>query len=457
MNDLIRIFLASFCCVFLSACLTKPATVETDTPVAKPTNVIFMLGDGMGHAHIKAYRMYADDLSTHNVEPLPVDPLLVGSIATDSIIMDCDDLKLNCKRDPHGVTDSASSATAYATGHDTITGRLSVDTDGTPMETVLEAAQKLGKSTGLVATSQIVHASPAAFASHVVSRRFYNDIANQFFDNQWQGKPMVNVMLGGGVQFFQREDRDLVSEFRQAGYQVATDREGMLAMESDHLLGLFAPSGMPRAWDRAPTVPSLADMTQTALKSLAQNEQGFFLMIEGSQIDWAAHGNSIPGVISEMEDFMATVTVALEFAKKNRDTLVIVLADHETGGMAVASDGVYSWNRTPLQGMKATPSGMIERMLAGDEKLSAIVAENVAFELSQEEIEALDAAGREEREAFAAVAEVFNQRTGTGWTSRGHTGIDIPLYAFGPGSDQFYGVMQNEDVGRVMREVFLPK
>jgi len=452
MNNLFRISICALAVLFHTACAA--ATTE---PVNTPRNVIFMLGDGMGHAHIKAYRMYADDTSTHIIEPLPVDSLLVGSVATDSIIMNCDEQNLNCERDPHGVTDSASSATAYATGHDTITGRLSVDTEGAPMKTILEEARQEGKSTGLVATSQIVHASPAAFASHVMSRRQQNDIADQYFDTQWQGAPMVNVMLGGGLQYMQREDRDLVSEFKQAGYQVATDREGMLAMQGERLLGLFAPVGMPKSWDRAPTVPSLAEMTQTALKSLSQNEQGFFLMVEGSQIDWAAHGNSIPGVISEMEDFMATVTVALEFAKKSQDTLVIVLSDHETGGLATASDGVYAWNRAPLQGMKATPSGMIERMLAGDKKLSAIVAENIAFELSQEEIEALDAAGREEREAFAAVAEVFNQRTGTGWTSGGHTGIDVPLYAFGPGSNHFHGVMQNEDVGRVMREVFLPK
>jgi alkaline phosphatase len=268
---------------------------------------------------------------------------------------------------------------------------------------------------------------------------------------------MVNVMLGGGLQYMQREDRDLVAEFSQAGYQVATNREGLLSMQGERLLGLFAPVGMPKAWDRDPTVPSLAEMTQIALKSLAGNPKGFFLLVEGSQIDWAGHGNSIPGVISEMEDFTAAIEVALEFAREDQQTLVVILADHETGGLAIGRDSMYRWNRTPLQGMKATPSGMIERMLAGDEKLSAIVAENVAFELSLEEMELLDAAGREEREAFAAVADIFNQRTHTGWTSGGHTGIDVPLYVFGPGSSHFHGVMQNEDVGRVMRKVFLPK
>ena len=457
MNNFIRIFLCNLCCVVLSACLTGPASAESTTQETKPANVIFMVGDGMGYAYIKAYRMYADDLATDIVEPLPFDAYLVGSVSTDSIRMECDALKTSCKRDPHGITDSASSATAYATGHDTIIGRLSVGTDGVPMETVLEAARRQGKSTGLVATSQITHATPAAFASHVMSRRQQNDIADQLFDTQWQGAPMVNVMLGGGLQYMQRDDRDLVAEFSQAGYQVATNSEGLQDMQGERLLGLFAPVGMPKAWDRDPTVPSLAEMTQTALKSLAGNPKGFFLLVEGSQIDWAGHGNSIPGVISEMEDFTAAIEVALEFARKDQQTLVIILADHETGGLAIGRDGMYRWDRTPLLGMKATPSGMIERMLAGEEKLSAIVAENVAFELSLKEMEALDAAGRDEREAFAAVADIFNQRTHTGWASGGHTGIDVPLYAFGPGSSHFRGVMQNEDVGRTMWKVFLPK
>ena len=145
MNNPVKIFLSSLCCVFLSACLTIPATAETDTPVTKPNNVIFMLGDGMGHAYVKAYRMYADDLATDIVEPLPFDAYLVGSVSTDAIRMECDALKTSCKRDPHGITDSAASATAYATGHDTIIGRLSVDTAGEPLPTILEDARRAGK------------------------------------------------------------------------------------------------------------------------------------------------------------------------------------------------------------------------------------------------------------------------------------------------------------------------
>ena len=452
MNNFSRVCICALICLPLVSCKTVAAE-----PVGTPRNVIFMLGDGMGFAHVKAYRMYADDPATGLVDPLPLDALLVGAVSTDSIIMNCTNGGLTCKRDPYGFTDSASSATAYATGHDTISGRLSVDTNGTAMTTILEDARSRGKSAGLVATSHINHASPAAFGSHVMSRRMYNDIADQYFDNQLNGKPMINVMLGGGLQYMQRDDRDLVTEFQQAGYEVALNRSGLLNMKGDRLLGLFAPVGMPRAWDRDETIPSLAEMTQTALQSLDQNSQGFFLMVEGSQVDWAAHGNSIVGVISEMEDFIAAVQVVLDFAKADGETLVVVLADHETGGMSVGLDGVYRWNPQPLKGMKATPAAMTERYLKGEESLSAIVSEGIAFKLTGVETEVLDATERDEDTTFEAIADLFNERTLTGWSSGGHTGIDVPLYAVGPGSNHFHGVMQNEDVGRVMREVFLPE
>jgi alkaline phosphatase len=401
--------------------------------------------------------MYADDPSTGLIDPLAMDAFLVGAVSTDSIVMNCDDSESNCTLDPYGFTDSASSATAYATGHDTITGRLSVDSEGIPMTTVLEEARAHGKSTGLVATSQITHATPAAFGSHVDDRGKQNEVANQYFDNQLQGRPMVDVMLGGGLNYMQREDRDLVSEFRQAGYEVALDRTGLLDMQSDQLLGLFAPTGMPQNWDRNDETPSLAEMTTVALQTLQRNPQGFFLLVEGSQVDWGGHDSSIPGVISEMEDFITAIEVVLDFAGSHDDTLVIILADHETGGMSLGRDGIYHWDPLPLSGMTATPAAMTADYLAGEESLSSIVAAGIAFELDDAETISLDATPREEEAAFEAVTELFNKRTVTGWSSSGHTGVDVPLYAFGPGSDRFRGVMQNEAVGRVLWEVFLPE
>lgn len=452
MSKSFRLGLYVLTAFFLATCTTvQPAPEET------PRNAVFILADGMGFAHVKAYRMYADDPATEIVDPLSIDPLLVGAVSTDTIVMNCDESGSQCERDPYGVTDSASSATAYATGRDTLRGSLSVDPEGAPISTVLEAARTQGKSTGLVATSQVTHASPAAFASHVISRSQYNDIADQFFDSQWQGQPMVDVILGGGLQYFKREDRDLVSEFTQAGYETAFSRSELQNTSGDRLLGLFAPSGMSRALDRDAETPSLEEMMDTALQTLNRNPQGFFLMMEASQVDWAAHGNSVAGVISEMEGFINAVNKVLEFAGTNGDTLVVIVADHETGGMALGKDGFYSWDPRPLRGIKATPAAMTMSYLEGEESLSSIVAANVSFELTDTETSILDATERDEKATFDAIAALFNDRTGTGWSTGSHTSIDVPLYAFGPGSEHFRGVMQNEAIGKVLWKTFLPE
>jgi alkaline phosphatase len=421
---------------------------------APPRNVIFMLGDGMGYAQVKAYRMYADDPATDLVEPLPMEAWQVGSVSTDSIRLECVDG--DCVRDPHGFTDSASSATAYATGHDTVVGRLSTSQDGEPLPTVLEGARRAGKATGIVVTSSVTHASPAAFGSHVLSRQDTRRIADQYFDSRWDDAPMIDVLLGGGHDDLCRGDRDLLPEFRAAGYDVVRSHEELAASRADRVLGLFAPQGLPQAWDRDATVPSLAAMTGHALSVLARDPDGFFLVVEGSQVDWAAHENSVAGVISEMEDFIGAVRAALDFAAARGDTLVIVTADHETGGMALGRNNVHRWDARPLRGVTRTPKHMGQAYAAGDEALSAIVARHVAFELEADEIARLDAAPRDADRARAAIAQLFDRRTFTGWSTRGHTGIDVPLYAFGPGREHFAGVMQNEAVGRALWSAFLP-
>lgn len=436
--------------------LTAGLLASTGATADAPLNAIFLLGDGMGFAQVKAYRMYADDPATELVEPLPMEAWQVGSVSTDSIRLDCSAGDGRCVRDPHGFTDSASSATAYATGHDTVVGRLSTARDGAPLPTILEGARHAGKATGIVVTSQLTHASPAAFGSHVLSRQDTRSIADQYFDTRWDGEPMIDVLLGGGHDDLCRGDRDLIPEFSAAGYDIVRNREGLLASRADRVLGLFAPQGLPLAWDRPADVPSLADMTRHALAVLERNPKGFFLMVEGSQIDWAAHANSVAGVISEMEDFIAAVNVALEFAQARGDTLVIVTADHETGGMSLGSDDVYRWDAAPLRGLRRTPKAMAQEYATGAEPLSAIVARELNFDPGVEEYRRLDASPRRVEPARAAIAGLLNRRTFTGWTTTGHTGVDVPLYVFGTGRERFRGVMQNEEVGQALWAVFLP-
>jgi alkaline phosphatase len=420
-----------------------------------PRNVIFMVGDGMSFAHVKAYRMYADDPSTNLVEPLPMEQYLVGAVSTDSIRLDCS--SGDCVRLPHGFTDSASSATAYATGYDTIVGHLSVSSEGKPLKTILERAHERGQSTGLVATSEITHATPAAYASHVSDRDQHSLIANQLLDPELHDDPVVDVLLGGGRKHLVRSDRDLLAEFGGSGWEVVQNRNELMASREDQLLGVFADQGLPRAWDRDENTPSLADMTMVALRTLNRNDKGFFLMVEGSQIDWASHKNSVPGVISEMEDFIGAVGAALEFARQHGDTLVVITADHDTGGMGLGRDNIYHWDPASLRGMKHTPKYMAQEFRSSDQSLAAIVARNVPFELTAVEVAELNATHDDDRSVRRTLANLFNSRTFTGWSSDGHTGADVPLYVFGPASDRFGGLMENEDLGRVLQEVFLSR
>jgi len=469
------------CLLFLLCCSraqtpNKPETAGT--PVSpqmatapaktdKPKNVILMIGDGMGFAQVKAYRYYADNPSTPLIEPLPFDAYLVGAVATDSIFVNCGEGGAPpCVRDPYGITDSASAATTYATGQDTLIGRLSLSPTGEIQESIIEMARRHGKSAGLVATSQITHATPAAFAVHVKDRGQYSDIADQLFDNQWDDAPLCAVLLGGGTADLQRKDRDLVAEFTQAGYTYVSNRDELLRADSPHLLGLFAPWGLARAWDRGANVPSLADMTRAAIKALEKNPQGFFVMIEGSQIDWAAHADDVAGIVSEMEDFSTATEVALEFAAERGDTLVVITADHETGGMSLGRDDIYHWDPRPLRGMKKTPAAMTEEYLAGSESLSQVVARSVPFTLTADEQTRLDnyprevpsdpAYGMDGIGAYMGINEMMSKRTVTGWTTLGHTGVDVPLYAVGPGSENFRGLLQNEELGQRLQAALLP-
>lgn len=450
--------------VLIPLCISCAVTAP---PAVRPRSVILLIGDGMGFAQIKAYRYYADDPSTPSIDPLPFDPFLVGTVATESIVFACaEDGSAPCVQDPYGITDSAAAASAYATGQDTAAGRLGLSPSGENQPNIAEMARRQGKSVGLAVTSQITHATPAAFVSHAENRDETAAIADQLFDNQWNGEPLSAVLLGGGTADMQRADRDLAAEFGQAGYALVSNRDELMHTDASRILGLFAPWGLARAWDRDVSVPSLADMTRAALKALAQNPDGFFLMVEGSQIDWAAHANDVAGVISEMEDFTAAAAVALEFAAERGDTLVVIAADHETGGMSLGRDDVYRWNPRPLRGLQRTPAAMTEEFLAGSEALSQVVARSIPFTLTSEEQASLDAFGREVPPdpaygvdgvaAYAGINQLLSQRTLTGWSTTGHTGVDVPLYAVGPGSGNFHGLMQNEEVGRLLQAAFLP-
>ena len=295
-------------------------------------NIILFIGDGMGIGQITLARLALVGADGQlNIDRFPYTGFLKTHSANDI------------------VTDSAAAGTALATGQKTNNGMIGVSSTGQSIKTVLELAEELGKATGLITTVSIVHATPAAFGSHQASRSAYPEIANQIIDKN------IEVLLGGGRIFFipatesgskRKDTRDLLQEARGNGYSVISTESQLSHETSKRILGIFADD----AFIGNAQEPSLANMVSKAIERLARNKQGFFLMAEGGQIDWKAHANQPDGVIQEMRDFDAAVGRALEFAQSRKDTLVIVTADHETGGLSVLTDKENrfrsGWNTT---------------------------------------------------------------------------------------------------------------
>ncbi|OMF59848.1 alkaline phosphatase [Paenibacillus sp. FSL R5-0490] len=409
-------------------------------------NVIFLIGDGMGVSYTSAFRYLKDDPTTKFVERTELDKYLVGQ-------------QMTYPEDPEqNVTDSASAATAMSAGIKTYNNAIAVDNDGSEVRTVLEAAKEQGKATGLVATSEITHATPASFGSHDESRQNMNAIADDYYDELINGKHKVDVLLGGGTDLLVRKDRNIAAEFKKDGYSYVTDRKELLADKNEQVLGLFAERGMPKMIDRTEDTPSLKDMTASAIERLNKDKDGFFLMIEGSQVDWAGHDNDIVSAMSEMEDFEKAFKAAIEFAKKDKHTLVVATADHSTGGYSIGSDGNYNWFSEPVKAAKRTPDFMAQE-IANGAGVEETLKEYIDLDLKEEEIQSVKKAAETKKASDIdnAIEEIFNQRSHTGWTTGGHTGEDVPVYAFGPASDRFAGQIENTDQAKLIFEILKSK
>ncbi len=445
-----------FYVVGLVSLLTSCVLHSQKPPVKPVKNIILFIGDGMGPAYMKAYRTMQDNPDTAQVETTVFDAMLVGTLRTDpqGFSGEITDSSASAKALATGqkaingqVTDSAASATAFATGSKALNGSLSVDIENKPLPTVLEKAKHQGKSTGMVVTSQVYHATPAAFIAHEHDRNNYTEISNQFFDNQYLGRPYIDVLLGGGRKYFTREPRNIAREFEKIGYELANTRQELLASKSPNVIGLFAEIGMDKMLDRSEQTPSLADMTRVAISKLSQNPNGFFLLVEGSQIDWAGHENDIVGAMSEMADFEGALAEGLKFAKSNSETQIIVTADHSTGGLSVGAQvnghDYYQWNSEVVKSFRLTPNKIMElAQLSGD--LLAEFEKATHLRLDEKDKERLRTAPiKNYYKSLKVITDIINELSYTGWTTLGHTGVDVNLYAYGPASDQLVGNWDN--------------
>lgn len=435
----------------LSLCSAVNAASES-----KP-NIIFMVGDGMGIAYTSAYRLYQDDLATPELETTIFDEMLVGMASTYP--------------DDHGlVTDSAAAATALASGIKTFNGAIGVNSQHTPIPSMLDKAKELGYLTGVAVTCQVNHATPAAFIAHADSRQSYEKIADQYVDLRIHNKPKVDLILGGGREYFIRKDRNLTKELGTLGYTYKDNLKDLDKIKKIPALGLFAPMGMEPALESSNPL-RLAEMTEKALSLLQPETQKniaakpFFLMLEASQIDWCGHANDIACAMGEMRDMAAAMKIIKAFVDKNPNTIFVATADHSTGGLSIGTKGQYQWNANVVRNVKATAPKIARKLLASRSQWRAEWQALTQIKLADDEQKTLDAFIMQADESngevvvsqvTAQVLAYIDKYSSTGWTTKGHTGEDVQIFSYGKGHTNFSGAMDNTDIAKKLMAYLKP-
>ncbi|TDE14710.1 alkaline phosphatase [Dyadobacter psychrotolerans] len=316
-----------------------------------PKNVILMIGDGMGTSQI--YAGMVANKNTLNLERAQ----FIGfhkNQSADSFI-----------------TDSAAGATALSIGKKTKNSAVGVDADGKPQMTILEAAEKKGLATGMVVTCSMTHATPASFIAHQPYRGLTQEIAADFL------KTDIDVFIGGGRNDFdkRKDGLNLIDSLKAHDYQIAGSILEVQKIKSGKMAGFLADKEPPRF--SAGRADQLSKSADAAIDILKQNKKGFFLMVEGSQIDWGGHTNNLKYITEEVVDFDKVIGQVFDFAQKDGNTLVIITADHETGGLSIRGG--------------STKTGEIKGS----------------------------------------------------FSTKKHTGVMIPVFAFGPGAEAFAGIYEN--------------
>lgn len=408
-----------------------------------PKNIIFFIGDGMGVSALSLAALVSDVQDANlSITKMPV----TGYSFTYSSDM--------------VVTDSAAAGTALATGFKTKNHMLSIKQDGTKIKSILEHAKDKGFSTGVVTTTYVCHATPAAFAAHSISRNSTNQIARDMLDNN------LDIIFGGGLKYFksnrlERKSKpvNILEKAVKNGYQIVYTRNDLLSLSSDSskVIGLFTKSHMSYEIDRdSSKEPSLSEMTEKAINILNYKKKPFFLMVEGGKIDHAAHGHDAPTIVKDVQAFDKAVKVALDFAKKNSNTLIVVTADHETAGLSILE-------RVDLRAFSLV-KGSVEHA-AVNIKNKKITAENAKRDFFP--FPAIDA---DELKRCASTSLGYNTFLDFGnlisnhlgvffipnaeqiksKNTFGHTASMVPVFAFGPGANLFTGVYDNTDIPRKM-------
>jgi alkaline phosphatase len=421
-------------------------------------NVIIMIPDGMSMGGYTLARWF------NGGKPLVMDELACGLVRTHSA--------------GSAITDSAAAATAYATGFKTDNEMVGVmarapDMPGLdpsvynqkfsrmPVANLMEAARERGIATGLVVTCASAEATPAAFSSHFPDRNAFEVIVEQ------QVYCGLDLFLGAGDKCLMAEARkdkeDLIGEIKGQGYAYVTTPGQMRKAQGQKVWGNFGDNSIAYEIDRTDAQPSLADMTEKAIQLLSRSDRGFLLMVEGSMIDWAAHSNEPVGLISEILAFDQAVAKALEFAKANGETAIIIMTDHGNGGVAIGARGSTVGNH-PDEFLaclkKAKRSGQsVAAMLSAsmdDAAIRTLVAENYGVSgMTDGELARLRAAlpGGNNKAIRVVLGDMMNRRSNLGWINDNHVADDAVLFMYLPGGGKAMGTVENSDIASMASDL----
>ncbi|MFU2018155.1 alkaline phosphatase [Peribacillus butanolivorans] len=430
--------------------LTSPIHAESQNT---PKNVILLIGDGMGLGAIDIARQFEyGKTGILHLEKLEHVALMRTYSANNF------------------VTDSAAGGSAIATGVKTNNESIGVDSNGSEVDSVLDAFQMSGKKVGIISTNMVVDATPAAFGASVSNRWTGGaHIARQLFDNR------IDVILGGGASYFGADKQngvDLVAKFKEAGYRVTANKQELDSVQkSEKLLGLFHPTYMNFKLDKEELhsqEPSLPEMTTKAIEILSKGDNGFFLMTEGARIDHTEHAADITGIWRETIEFDQTVKEVVDWAKNRNDTLIVVLADHETMGTSASE----TMDINALKRINVSSEYMSKQLTfdknneINPESVDSVFKKYAHISLTNKEVHQFIDNVRKNRtlvypqhqidwEIGSTIANYYkagvaDRSVRAASTTGGHTANMIPVFATGPGSEAFDGVIDNTDISQII-------
>ena len=455
MSKRIRGIIAAF--LVVAGVTTNIHSSKSDVAYAnergKTKNVIMLIADGMSTEAITLARHTKGD-------SLAMDEISVGSVIT------------SWANGP--ITDSAPGGTVYAAGEKTNNKYIGTSVNDTPMASILEGAESVGKATGIVATSEITHATPGDFTAHTNNRKYYNQILQQQINQD------MEVVLGGGfnkpsgfssevsTDEFESYYEEQVNNIKEEGFDFITTKDQLTSYDGDKLWGSFADADLKYDFDRQSdndnVQPSLAEMTNKAIEVLNKDEDGFFLMVEGSKVDWAAHANNTVGIVSDILAFDEAVKAAIEFAKTDGNTVVVVTTDHGNSGITIGSsyynENIESYdkatyeNTTDLLKNATITEERFNEIASGksNDEIKAIAKKYYGIDLNDEELAIVKGEQGEGRQV--GIREVIARRVGIGYTTGGHTGEQIYLGVYAPSDVELLeGVVDNTEVNKYMQRV----